>query len=60
VPDAGETVATGAAAQAAAIVEGETPDGVAVRWALGAGTTIEPINDVGDVRQRYADLSRGP
>lgn len=57
VPDADETVATGAAAQAAAMLTGESPDDVARRWDLGAGTDVGPRNDVGDLRERYTSLS---
>ena len=58
VPDSDETVATGAAAQAAAILEGSSAGAVAARWGLGAGTQIDPRNDVGDLRDRYAVASR--
>jgi xylulokinase len=57
VPDADETVATGAAAQAAAISEGATLDAVAERWGLGAGTEVDPRHDAGDLRARYAVAS---
>jgi xylulokinase len=57
VPAADETVAAGAAAQAAAIHEGSTPDDVARRWGLGAGITVEPKHAVGDLRDRYAAAS---
>ena len=57
VPAADETVAAGAAAQAAAIHEGSTPDDVARRWGLGAGVTVEPKHAVGDLRDRYAAAS---
>ena len=42
VPASDETVATGAAAQAAAVHEGVTLDEVATRWKLGAGTEVAP------------------
>lgn len=42
VPDADETVATGAAAQAAATLLGVAADEVAERWRLGAGVEIDP------------------
>jgi xylulokinase len=57
VPHADETVATGAAAQAAAIAGRETPDDVADRWELGAGVEIGPAHDATDRRSRYAELS---
>jgi len=54
VPHADETAATGAAAQAAAIASGETPDDVAQRWNLGAGTDVVPAHDATDRRPLYA------
>jgi xylulokinase len=57
VPDSDETVATGAAAQAAAIFGASTPESVAARWGLGTGTEVEPRHDVGDLRERYAVAS---
>ena len=57
VPSADETVATGAAAQAAAIVAGDRVDDVAVRWGLGAGVEVEPGVDATDRRARYAAVS---
>lgn len=59
VPHSDETVATGAAAQAAAIAGGDTPDEVAERWQLGAGVEIEPIHDATARRTRYAELTVG-
>jgi xylulokinase len=57
VPDSDETVAAGAAVQAAAVVSGDALDVITDRWALGAGTTIEPARDAGHVRIRYAGAS---
>jgi xylulokinase len=54
VPDTDETVATGAAAQAAAVVTGTAIDDIARRWALGAGRTTAPGRGGGTVRDRYA------
>ena len=54
VPDTDETVATGAAVQAAAIARGETLEAVAERWSLGVGTIVEPRHDASNVRIRYA------
>ncbi len=54
VPDADETVATGAAAQAAAIAGSIAVDDVARRWQLGTGTTVEP-DPATDRRRRYAE-----
>lgn len=42
VPSADETVATGAATQAAAIAEGSVPRDVGARWNNGAGAVIAP------------------
>ena len=54
VPDTDETVATGAAAQAAAVATGESLGGIADRWELGSGSTIEPGVDATDRRALYA------
>jgi xylulokinase len=42
VPDTDETVATGAAVQAAAIASGDPLDAITTRWHLGAGVEISP------------------
>ncbi len=42
VPDAGETVATGACVQAAWMVGASPPTEISCAWNLGAGTSIEP------------------
>ena len=58
VPDADETVATGAALQAAAIVSDAGPSAIATAWGLGAGETIEPVatdTEAGEVRAAYAE-----
>lgn len=60
VPDADETVATGAAAQAAAIAGNERVDDVATRWGLGAGTEIDPSVDATDRRAAYRSLTSPP
>lgn len=57
VPDTDETVATGAAVQAAAIATGEPLETITGRWRLGAGTVIEPATDAGAIRARYAGLT---
>ena len=54
VPHTDETVATGAAAQAAAVCSGDDLAAVADRWSLGAGEVLEPRHDAADVRERYA------
>jgi xylulokinase len=43
VPDARELVALGAAVQAAAVLAGEPPEGVARRWDGSAGTRLDPL-----------------
>ena len=42
VPDAEELVALGAAAQAAACLDGEQPERIARRWETRSGKTVEP------------------
>jgi xylulokinase len=57
VPDTDETVAAGAAVQAAAVAEAAAPSGllaIARRWNLGVGTRVEPRRDASEVRIRYA------
>ncbi len=54
VPDTDETVATGAAVQAAAITSGESLEAIAERWSLGSGMAVEPAVDASPVRIRYA------
>jgi xylulokinase len=53
VPDADETVAAGAAVQAA-MVSGRRRDEIADRWMLGTGETIEPGRDATARRSTYA------
>ena len=53
VPDADETVATGAAVQAA-MVSGHRRSDIADRWMLGTGETIEPGHDATGRRATYA------
>lgn len=55
VPDTDETVATGAAVQAAVVVDGGSFGDVADRWQLGAGRRIEPVADGASIRSRYRD-----
>jgi xylulokinase len=54
VPHTDETVATGAAVQAAAVVTGEPMHAIADRWSLGAGTATEPGRDASARRTAYA------
>jgi xylulokinase len=42
-PEASELVALGAAVQAAAVLNGETPGDVAARWGASKGTSLEPV-----------------
>lgn len=53
VPDTDETVAAGAAAQAAAVSGATAPEAIAARWGLGRGPTVEPLGDAGDVLARH-------
>jgi xylulokinase len=54
----GEPVATGACAQAAAVLHQTPPDEVAIAWDLGKGYPVEPDEDVDSraVRSAYAEL----
>ena len=54
VPHTDETVATGAAAQAAAVATGASIADIADRWRLGGGTTTEPARDASGRRDLYA------
>jgi xylulokinase len=54
VPHTDETVATGAALQAAVVVGEGTFDDIAARWDLGAGDQVSPSHDGSSVRDRYA------
>lgn len=54
IPDADETVATGAAVQAAAVATGTPLADITSTWALGSGTTVATEPDTGDTRARYA------
>ncbi len=55
VSESDEAVATGAAVQAAAVLEQVDHAVIQERWALGGGDPVEPT-DAGDVRARYAEL----
>jgi xylulokinase len=59
VPDTDETVATGAAAQAAVVVTGRSFDEIAAAWGLGAGRTVTPRADadVHEIRAAYGRAS---
>lgn len=54
VPDTDETVATGAAVQAAAIYARRPIAELSEAWGLGAGTVVEPTADGTAVRAAYA------
>ncbi len=54
VPDLDETVATGAAVQAAVVASGRSFDDVATAWGLGAGTTIAPRPEADGSAERGA------
>ena len=59
VPRSDEQVATGACVQAAAVVTGADPNGVADRWKLSDGDVVEPgsaTSAADDVRAAYALL----
>ena len=58
VSDAEQAVATGAAVQAAAVLEQVDAATIQQRWGLGGGTPIEEGLDPGDLRERYAELRR--
>jgi xylulokinase len=59
VPDTDETVATGAAVQAAMVTGAGSVDELAGRWQLGAGATIAPARDASGRRASFAEaLSR--
>ncbi len=55
VPAAGELVALGAAAQAAALLTGERPDEVARRWRTADGPLHEPVERDDEALARIAD-----
>ncbi|MEV6207597.1 xylulokinase [Kitasatospora sp. NPDC051914] len=54
VPAAGELVALGAAAQAAALLTGEHPAGIARRWGTAAGPVLDPVERDGAATARIA------
>jgi len=59
VPDTDETVAAGAAAQAAVVAAGASFAGISEAWCLGTGTAVVPRSDAGGVRERYANELAG-
>ncbi len=60
VPHDDETVATGAAVQAAWVLTGRPPADLAEAWGLGAGTVVEPPADASGtlIRARYRQAAR--
>lgn len=54
VPDTDETVATGAAVQAAVVTAGGTFADIAAAWGLGRGTTVQPRAGVDAAARRSA------
>jgi len=62
IPLSDETVATGAAAQAASMLDGHDLDAVQARWKLGTSDMIEPGADidVATIRGRYAEATDQP
>ena len=60
VPDDDETVALGAAVQAAAAASGRHPADVSADWPLGEGTLVDPPPgiDGGGIRARYTEQRR--
>ncbi|HEX9259529.1 MAG TPA: xylulokinase [Acidimicrobiales bacterium] len=57
VPEADELVATGAAVQAAAVLDGSAPNDVVAAWSLGTTLVVEPALDAdraAEVRAAYA------
>ena len=61
IPDAAELVALGAAAQAAALLTGESPDAIARRWDTRRGVLLEPVDQdsptLSRIREVRAQLS---
>ena len=55
VPDTDETVAAGAAVQAAVVATGTSFAGMSESWRLGTGTAVAPCADGSGVRARYAN-----
>ena len=56
VADVGQAVATGAAVQAAAIVQGCDHRTIQQQWGLGSGTSVDHAVDSGALRERYGEL----
>ncbi|MEU3830229.1 xylulokinase [Streptomyces sp. NPDC029080] len=56
IPEAGELVALGAAAQAAGVLTGEDPAAVARRWNTAAGTVLEAVERDGATLERISGV----
>lgn len=59
IPDTDETVATGAAVQAAVVAGAGSFADVAAQWQLGVGRTVAPESDGAAVRARYTSATGG-
>jgi xylulokinase len=57
VPHSDETVATGAAVQAAVVARGDAFADVVTRWHLGAGDVVRPLIDARNRRAVYANAT---
>ena len=53
VPDSDETVAAGAAVQAAGMFSGDPLAEISRRWQLGIGTEVSPRSNGSAIRRRY-------
>jgi xylulokinase len=53
VPDSDETVAAGAAVQAAGMFSGDPLAEISRRWQLGIGTEVSPRSNGSEIRRRY-------
>ncbi|HYN33216.1 MAG TPA: xylulokinase [Ilumatobacteraceae bacterium] len=56
VADVDQAVATGAAVQAAALLQGCDHRTIQQQWGLGSGITVEHAVDSGNLRDRYGEL----
>lgn len=56
VPHTDETVAAGAAVQAAVVASGDDLGTIARRWNLGTGDTIQPLHEAASVRERHGRM----
>jgi xylulokinase len=59
VPSTDETVASGAAVQAALVAGARTIDTIAAEWQLGGGDVVEPQHDARVRRIAYAAVAAG-